>query len=205
MNVYVESNFVLEQALEQEQSESCQRLLSLSAASSIHLVIPAFSLAEPYIALMHKGSERSKLGTELQRQLSELGRSKPYRDASGSFNELTALLIRSAEGERAGLERAVEGILRTAEVIPLDSNMFYRAAGIRVAFDMSIQDATVLASVVHHLNETKPAESCFLNRNTRDFDDPNVRELLEEFGCKFFGRFDNGLQFIEAQLRKAEQ
>ena len=74
MNVYVESNFVLEQALEQEQSESCQRLLSLSAASSIHMVIPAFSLVEPYITVMHKGSERSKLGTELQRQLSELGR-----------------------------------------------------------------------------------------------------------------------------------
>jgi hypothetical protein len=33
MNVYIESNFVLEQALQQEQSESCQRLLSLSAAT----------------------------------------------------------------------------------------------------------------------------------------------------------------------------
>jgi hypothetical protein len=205
MNVYVESNFVLEQALEKEQAESCQRLLRLSAASSIHMVIPAFSLAEPYITLMHKGSERSKLGTELQRQLSELGRSKPYREASSSFNELTALLIRSAEGERAGLECAIEGILKTAEVIPLDSDTFHGAAAIQIAFDMSIQDSIVLASVVHHLSETKPAESCFLNRNTKDFDDPNVREMLEEFGCKFFGRFDNGLQFIEAQLRKASQ
>jgi hypothetical protein len=202
MNVYVESNFVLEQALEQEQSESCQRLLSLSAAGSIHLVIPAFSLAEPYITLMHKRSERSKLATELQRQLSELGRSKPFREASGSFNELTALLIRSTEGELAGLARAIGGILKTAEVIPLDSDMFYRAGTAQSAFDMSIQDAIVLGSVVHHLNETKPAESCFLNRNTRDFDVPNVREMLEELGCKFFGRFDHGLQFIEAGLRK---
>ena len=110
MNVYVESNFVLEEALEQEQSESCQGLLSLSLAGSLHMVIPAFSLVEPYITLMHKGNERSKLGTELQRQLSELGRSKPYREASSSFNELTGLLIRSAEGERAGLERAIDGI-----------------------------------------------------------------------------------------------
>jgi len=203
MNVYVESNFVLEQALQQEQSESCQRLLSLSAASSIHVVIPAFSLAEPYMTVMHKGSERSKLGTELQRQLSELGRSKPFREASSSFNELTALLIRSAEAERAGLERAIEGILKTAEVIPLNSDMFHGAAAIQTAFDMSIQDSIVLASVLHHLNETKPAQSCFLNRNTKDFDDPNVREMLEEFGCKFFGGFDTGLQFIEAQLRRA--
>jgi hypothetical protein len=41
MNVYVESNFVLEHALEQEQSESCQRLVSLATEGSIHLVIPA--------------------------------------------------------------------------------------------------------------------------------------------------------------------
>jgi len=142
MTVYVESNFALEQALQQEQSESCQRLLSLAVSGSIHMVIPAFSLAEPYITLMHKGNERSKLGSELQRQLSELGRSKPYRDASSSFNELTALLIRSAERERAGLERAIEGILKTTEVIPLDSEMFYRAAAIQTALDMSNQDSS---------------------------------------------------------------
>lgn len=203
MNVYVESNFVLEQALEQEQSESCQRLLSIAAAGSIHLVIPAFSLAEPHITLMHKGNERSRLSAELQKQLSELGRSKPYREASSGFNEIIALLIRSAEGERAGLERTIEGILRAAEVIPLDSDVFYQAAGIQIALDMSVQDSIVLASVVRHLAETKPQESCFLNRNTKDFDDPNVREMLEAFGCKFFGRFDNGLQYIEAHLPKS--
>jgi hypothetical protein len=97
MNVYVESNFVLEQALEQEQSDSCQRLIDLAAAGSIHLVIPAFSLAEPHITIMHKASERRRLSTELQRQLSELGRSKPYREAFSNFNEIAALLIRSAE------------------------------------------------------------------------------------------------------------
>ena len=128
MNVYVEANFVLEQALEQEQSESCQRLLSLSTAGFIRMVIPAFSLAEPYISVMHKGNERSKLGSELQRQLSELGRSKTYRQASSSFIELTALLISSAQGERAGLERTIQEILKTAEVTPLDSDMFSRAA-----------------------------------------------------------------------------
>jgi len=105
----LESNFVLEQALEHEQSESCQRLVSLAVAGSIQLIIPAFSLVEPHITLMHKGNERSRLRTELQGQLSELGRSKPYREASGSFDDLTALLIRSAEGERAGLESAIDG------------------------------------------------------------------------------------------------
>ncbi|MGO9965687.1 MAG: PIN domain-containing protein [Bryobacteraceae bacterium] len=203
MNVYLESNFVLEQALEQEQCESCQRLIDLATAGSIRLVIPAFSLAEPHITLMHKANERRRLSAELQKQLSELGRSKSYREASSSFNEITALLIRSAESERAGLERAGDGILRAAEVIPLDSDVFYQAGATQLAFDMPAQDSIVLASIVRHLAETKPAESCFVNRNTKDFDLPNVREMLEEFGCRFIGRFDHALQYIEAHLRKA--
>ncbi|HZT31430.1 MAG TPA: PIN domain-containing protein [Bryobacteraceae bacterium] len=202
MNVYVESNFVLERALEQEQSESCERVIGLATAGSVRLVIPAFSLAEPHITLMHKANERSRLSTELKKQLSELGRSKPYREASGSFNDITALLIRSAEIEGAGLERATDGILKAAEVIPLDSDVFYAAKSIQSTFDTSIQDSIVLASVVRHLAETKPAESCFLNRNTRDFDDPYVRDMLDSFNCKFFGRFDYALQYIEAQIRR---
>ena len=161
MNVYVESNFVLEQALEQEQSESCQRLLSLATTGSVGLFIPAFSLAEPHISLMHKANERARLSTELQKQLSELGRSKPYREASSGFNAIVELLIKSEESERAGLDRATQGILKAAKVIPLDSDVFYRAAGIQAAVDMSMQDSMVLACVLGHLAATKPADSCF--------------------------------------------
>jgi len=203
MNVYVESNFVLEQALEQEQCESCEELVRIAASGSIHLVIPAFSLAEPHITLMRKGNERTRLSTELQKQLSELGRSKPYRQTSNSFSALTELLIRSADRERAGLREAIDGLLRAAEVIPLNSDVFYRAGGIQVALDMSDQDSIVLASVVGHLAETAPTESCFLNRNTKDFDDPKVRDALDDFGCRFFGRFDDGLRFVKEYLRKA--
>jgi hypothetical protein len=28
------------------------------------------------------------------------------------------------------------------------------------------------------------------------------RELLDAFGCKFFARFDDGLHYVEARLRK---
>src|SRR5438067_9640825 len=100
MTVYVESNFVLEQALEQEQSESCHRLVDLAANGSVQLVIPAFSLVEPHISLMHKASQRSRLVAELQKQLSELGRSKSYRGASGTFKEIVALLVKNEERER---------------------------------------------------------------------------------------------------------
>jgi hypothetical protein len=102
MNVYVESNFVLEEALEQEQRESCKELIGIASTGAIRLVVPAFSLAEPHIALMRRENERSRLVAELQKHLSELGRSKTYREAPGNFGELVALLITSAGSERSG-------------------------------------------------------------------------------------------------------
>lgn len=52
MDVYVETNFVLELALLQEQQESCQKLLDLAEAGRINLILPAFSLTEPYETLI---------------------------------------------------------------------------------------------------------------------------------------------------------
>ena len=46
MNVYVESNFVLELALRQAQSESCLALVDYAAKGRIILIVPAYSLAE---------------------------------------------------------------------------------------------------------------------------------------------------------------
>jgi len=196
MTVYVESNFVLEQALQQEQSDSCDAIVNLAASGDISLVIPAFSLAEPHHALAQKEKTRNRLSNELQQQLSELGRSKPYREVPNDFGALASILIRSADQERDGLQHAITGLLRTAEVIPLDGGIVTAGGELQTAFAMSGQDAIVLASVLRHLERTKPTESCFLNRNSRDFDDPDVREMLDKFGCRFFARFDHGCQFI---------
>ena len=48
MIVYVESNFVLELAFLQEEYESCLELLHLAESQAMHLVLPAFSVGEPY-------------------------------------------------------------------------------------------------------------------------------------------------------------
>jgi predicted nucleic acid-binding protein len=203
MTVYVESNFVLERALQQEQSESCDAIVDLAAAGDISLVIPAFSLAEPHQTLKQKENARNKLYNDLQPQLSELGRSKPYRGIPEDFSPLATILIRSADREREGLQLGVAALLRTAEVIPLDAEVVAAACKLQVDLPMSGQDAMVLASVLRHLERATPAESCFLNRNSKDFDDPDVLERLEKFGCRFFTKFDDGRQFVLACLRRS--
>jgi hypothetical protein len=202
MNVYVESNFVLEQALEQEQCESCEQLIGMASAGSVQLVVPAFSFAEPHGALLRAKNARFRLRDELLPHLRELARSRAHRELSGILHGLADLLAGSAKRERIGLQRTIERMLKVVQVIPLDAHVLDHAGKIEAALEMPAPDSIVLASILSHLAKTKPAESCFLNRNTKDFDYPNVREMLSEYGCKFFGRFDEGLRYIEGAPRK---
>ena len=47
MRVYVESNFILELVLEQEQRHACEEILTLAAGRTIELALPAFALIDP--------------------------------------------------------------------------------------------------------------------------------------------------------------
>ena len=51
MRLYVESNFLLEIVLDQEQSDYCRDILDASLRGTIELGIPAFSVLESYHAL----------------------------------------------------------------------------------------------------------------------------------------------------------
>ncbi len=48
MNIYVETNFVLELVFEQEQCVICEQILQFCETGQAKLIIPAYSLAEPH-------------------------------------------------------------------------------------------------------------------------------------------------------------
>ncbi|SRR5258706_5743917 len=200
MTVYVESNFVLEEALQQEQSESCVQLIALARERRIQLVVPAFSLAEPHETIARKGHERSRLSNDLRIQLNDLGRSKSHQEVPATFTVLADVLTESAQVALAGLRRTVSELLSTAEVISLDAGVLTAAAELALTHDLSGPDSIVLASVLSHLKRDAPQDSCFLNRNSRDFDNPSVLDSLADFGCKYFARFDHGLSYVNSNM-----
>jgi hypothetical protein len=185
MTVYVESNFVLEQALQQEECESCDRIVGLALGGLIELVIPAFSLAEPHLAIAGKEKVRNRLSHDLRTHLAELGRSRRHREVPARFENLASVLIASARGERDGLRETITELLRSAHIIPLDGAVLKLASEAEDRYGLSGQDSIVLASVLSDLEIRHPGESCFLNRNSKDFDDPGVLErcAADAFAC----------------------
>lgn len=184
MNVYVESNFVLELALLQEQHTSCEDILRLCEAGHIQLVIPAYALAEPYETLVRRHKQRQRMKAELDGELRQLARTATYADRLSGFGHLTALLIESADEEAKHLETVRSRLLQVAEVLPLEASILIAATQYQGTHGFSPQDALVYATVLLHLQQHHASQSCFLNRNSRDFDDPDVVEELDRHNCK---------------------
>lgn len=70
MNVYAETNFVLEMALKQEYYYDCQKIMELCQDGKINLIIPAYSIVEPYETLIRRHRNRKKLKSTLDLELS---------------------------------------------------------------------------------------------------------------------------------------
>jgi predicted nucleic acid-binding protein len=125
--VYVETNFVLEQAFLQEENGSCTRLLEAAEAKDIELVLPAYSIGEPYEKLIRRRRERRQLSDRLRQELHELRRSAPYANEAEQYSDLARLLIDSNEQENQRLNEILFPILEIATIIPTDADVLKNA------------------------------------------------------------------------------
>jgi hypothetical protein len=74
VNVFVESNFVIEVALEQREAPSCEALLQLAEEGTIRLLLPAYSLIEPHETLTRRHLDREALRSGVSKELAQLAR-----------------------------------------------------------------------------------------------------------------------------------
>jgi len=189
MNVYVESNFVLELAFLQQEHESCKQLLARSESGEIDLVIPAFSIAEPYDTLVRRAKRRSELLTSLANEFHELSRSEPYLTVIRESGPITELLVKSGEDEKNRLDSVISRILDTAQVIPTQAETIKSAIKFQDTHSLEPQDSIIYASVIEHLRASASDINCFLNKNSKDFLTPDIQGELENFTCRLIPSF----------------
>ena len=200
MNIYVETNFVLELVFAQEHHASCEQILALCESGRSRLIILAYCLAEPHEKLTRQAGSRRELQRNLETELRQLARTASYTARVNSIQDIASLLVRSNEEEKQRFIRYRERLLRIAEIIPLTINILREAATYESPYDLTPQDALVYASVIVHLHQNYPPISCFLNRNSKNFDNPDIVDELDRNNCKMIPRFDHGYGFIQARL-----
>ncbi len=200
MNIYVETNFVLELAFEQEQCVSCEQILQLCEAGQAKLIIPAYSLAEPHEKLSRQAKSRRNLQQLLDAELKQLSRTASYISRIRSIQDIASLLVQSNEEERQRFVHYRERLFNIAEIISLTREILIQSASYETIYDLSPQDAIIYTSVIDHLRQCQPQAGCFLNRNSKDFDSPDIVDELNLFKCRMIPRFDHGYNFLQSQL-----
>jgi len=201
MIVYVETNFVLELALGQEESESARDVLELTSNRNVELCIPAFSLVEPFWALSGQKRRRDELLNLLQREGRALGRTRAWGELAESVGRISEQIQGVDNAALMELEDAVRQLLASATVLDLNASVLDAALAINLQIDLSIPDAVVLASIGEHLRvQPSLPDSIFISKDRKDFGDPLITQWLRERGCRYIPSIQNGLRWIEARL-----
>ena len=200
MRVFVETNFVLELAFEQEQAASCLEIVRLSEEGRLQLLIPAYSLVEPYETVRRRHQQRRNIERDLQGEWTQLNRTAIYAEQFSGFQGVTSLLIESIQDEVRRLEEIRSRLLDTCDVIPLDPAVLTSGSRYQRQHGLSPQDAVVYTSIIEFLAANEPQPSCFLNRNWKDFEDPDIIDELRSRGCVFIASFDHGLAHLSKAL-----
>lgn len=204
MTVYVETNFVLELALHQEEHEACSELLGEAEVGRAQIVIPAFSLVEGWTALRRRRADRQRLLPAVREQVRTLSRSagtsNVFRDLLEEWDALEPSLL---QAEEDGMRTVSERILACATLVDLAGSDVREAIRLGERLDLRMEDAVVLAAVLRHLGGGTAASAVFLNRNSRDFATPDVRRELLAHGCEFRPSFADGLAFIRTRAGKS--
>ena len=200
MIVYVESNFILELAYQQEEHESCGHILTAAQQGGITLALPAFCLGETYESWVRRSRERRALHEQLTRELKQLARSQTYNTLLRDSSAVTRALISSGEEEKQRLDRVIISMTDVAAIIPLARETIQQAIPLQASRSLSPQDAIVYSSILAHMSSAPGQPKCFLTRNSRDFANPDVEQDLQRHDCKLLTKFINGLDYIRGRM-----
>lgn len=184
MTLYVESNFVLEIALGQEELVPAERLLAAAEAGAIDLALPSFSLTESFVRISRGIRDRQRLMRQFNTQVDQIARSTPHQAEVGALQSVPNVIATIDQRESDRLASTIERILATAKLIELESAAFQAAMGYRTRYALDLEDAVILAVVVADLTRWPGVgQHLFANRNRKDFDDPGIAADLKRLGC----------------------
>ena len=199
--MYVETNFLCEIAFSQEESRACKEVLALGESGQLQLFVPAFSLIEAGLALETRLLQQHRLQPELDRLFRE-GRRSAIAGESFTLLEtqLVALLATTQENHVAVLNTVRKQLLAHAKIISTTQDTVNAAIELEARFALSAGDAIVLASVLSDMSGSDRTESCFLNKNSKDFADPEIVRKLNDRSCKVISSFDAGCNYLVAKI-----
>lgn len=201
MNIYCETNFILEIVFAQEESIYCEKLISLCQRKKIRIILPSYSFAESIYRLENQIKLQNNFQKDLNSQITHFSRNSRNIQQIKTFSELDTFLNKNTEDSTKRLEECRKVLTKNAELISFDENVLKKVNSVKSKYDLTLQDAIIFTSILSHLQQNKASQSCFLNRNAKDFSTSEIKTKLKSLNCKLIPSFEDGLKFIDSQIK----
>ncbi len=200
MIVIVETTFIVEIVLEQDQSPACEEIIQLAASTqSITLVVPAFSMAEAGMTLERRRGERRSFLRALNAETRNVRRSKVLSNYGQLLTDLKSELVVAENTEDQRYNYFCGSPMRSAKTIALTEQIVrdavvYRKGGVA----QKLPDALVLTSILSYLDairsESQPP-TCLVTP------DKAFMEAVHGFNCVPIRSFNDALAWVQRYNR----
>lgn len=201
MIVYVETNFVLQLALEQEHSIHARQILLFARRHRIRLFMPWFCLGEAYAALNYQIGQRKHLAEECASVARELSRTVGLEQRTRLlywFRDASREVGRIGDEQVEALDHAITNLLTISKMLIVDATRVRQSIRARRKLGLRPSDSIVYGCIRHHaLNTT--GDKCFLN-NDSAFHQPKIVRDLKRAGTTV-KKLDAGAAFLKARFR----
>jgi len=195
LNLYVESNFLLELVLGQREYLACEQLLS-NTGRDYEIVLPASCLLEAQYKFVARERNAKELGRQLRTEIDQLSRTRFQHESSLlSTSPLSELLVRTAEHYRHRYTSLLDEISNSVRVLPMDANCISLAKLSALRYELELPDALVLASILNDIDAQSENESVFVTTD-RDFSRPSIQNVLRGKKCLWLQSFEGVLDRI---------
>jgi len=201
--VYVETNFLLELALDREQAHSCRQLLDWSHDNWIEMRVPVYALAEGQSALVGLRTGRLKVIESLRSQARDLARMTRSETLARMCKEAAEALSASNEVDHASLNEVMREVGGTASFIPLSKAAVELAEIVRRQGAVKGHgDLMIFASILEDLSERgwtgTPDSALFVTRD-QDFGD-DASQWIRGYACELLNSYDAAVARLKGTI-----
>lgn len=201
MIVYVESNFILEITLGQEQALAANQILTMAENREIQLVLPAFGLSEPFSRIRQLARDRQRLQQAMRPIELELRRMHHTRSLADAFRPVREAMLSLERTELDRLEATIERVINSAITIELNTEIYREALQHRNEIDLELEDSIIFSCVLANLrSQNQETPKCFVSKDAKAFFDPGIESNLADHNCRYISKFPQAISYIRSIL-----
>jgi predicted nucleic acid-binding protein len=170
MTLYIESNYLLEIAKNQEQAAACESLLQLAEQNRLTIVLPEIAIPEAMMSLQRSHDQRRNLQRSLQSEARELRRTAIHGPLVESITAIATASEQVIGDELSRFNVLVERLLLWCDTIPVTRTAYIDSQHLAGILALEEFDALIVTVVASHAVTVEDNWKAFTSRNTRDFD-----------------------------------